>query len=45
MPSMKQLKIWSGFFFKKFRDNNPDYHLFHRYNKLNAEHFKNKKVT
>jgi hypothetical protein len=43
MPSMKQLRIWGGFFFKKFRAQNPDYKFFHRYNELYIDHFRNKR--
>lgn len=45
MPSVKQLRVWSGFFFKKFREGNVDYHLFFRHNQLSIEHFRNKRET
>jgi len=44
-PSLKHLKIWNGFFFKKFRLKNPDYSIFSRYQQLYIQHYHNKRKT
>jgi hypothetical protein len=33
-PSTKSLRIWNGFFFKKLKEKNADYHIFHRYQQI-----------
>ena len=37
------MRVWGGFFFKKFREGNHDYKRFHRYKELYVQHFMNKK--
>jgi hypothetical protein len=44
-PSAKSLRIWNGFFFKRLKDKNPDYHIFHRYQQIHSEHLRNKRKT
>ena len=39
---MKQIRVWGGFFFKKFRESNIDYKIYLRYNELFLEQHRNK---
>ena len=39
---MKQVRVWGGFFFKKFRESNVDYKIYLRYNELFMEQHRNR---
>ncbi len=45
MPLYKQMRIWGGFFFKRFREGNQDYAIYLRHCNLYAQHLMNKYET